>query len=319
MKKQDNESLIQELTKRLDWYIMKASDEEFDAYEVQTLMKLLDNLKTEEDNVEDELPVEEALDDFWKHCEEREEEERLLLGTEEEKDKSEPVAEKEEDKPREGKLQKVLWYFHRRRFAVVVAAVLVVMVLGGSWQVVANAEKHGGFFWWMDKNEEGTTMITAPEGSNGDDFTSATVDEYYSITELPEKYRIYVDEILKIQSITEYSFQHVKIHKDKNDNTVTVLMTSDNNIIRFQIKKYPQEILRVREKFPGFSFEREFEDDGISFDVYSKEELWGQNTYLMYFYYGEEKYVVTGRVEEKKLQDIVIEYKNTIVNNCDNK
>ena len=75
MKKQDNESLIQELTKRLDWYIMEASDEEFDADEVQTLMKLLDNLKTEEDNVEDELPVEEALDDFWKHCEEREEEE----------------------------------------------------------------------------------------------------------------------------------------------------------------------------------------------------------------------------------------------------
>ena len=52
MKKQDNESLIQELTKRLDWYIMKASDEEFDADEVQTLMKLLDNLKTEEDNVD---------------------------------------------------------------------------------------------------------------------------------------------------------------------------------------------------------------------------------------------------------------------------
>ena len=44
MKKQDNESLIQELTKRLYWYIMEASDEEFDADEVQTLMKLLDNL-----------------------------------------------------------------------------------------------------------------------------------------------------------------------------------------------------------------------------------------------------------------------------------
>ena len=170
MKKQDNESLIQELTKRLDWYIMEASDEEFDADEVQTLMKLLDNLKTEEDNVEDELPVEEALDDFWKHCEEREEEERLLLGTEEEKDKSEPVAEKEEDKPREGKLHKVLWYFHRRRFVVVTVALLVVMILGGSWQVVANAEKHGGFFWWMDKNEEGTTMITAPEGVDNESY-----------------------------------------------------------------------------------------------------------------------------------------------------
>ena len=162
MKKQDNESLIQELTKRLDWYIMEASDEEFDADEVQTLMKLLDNLKTEEDNIEDELPVEEALDDFWKHCEEREEEERLLLGTEEEKDKSEPVAEKEEDKPREGKLHKVLWYFHRRRFVVVTVALLVVMILGGSWQVVANAEKHGGFFWWMDNNGDVKIELLEP-------------------------------------------------------------------------------------------------------------------------------------------------------------
>ena len=190
MKKQDNESLIQELTKRLDWYIMEASDEEFDADEVQTLMKLLDNLKTEEDNVEDELPVEEALDDFWKHCEEREEEESLLLGTEEEKDKSEPVAEKEEDKPREGKLHKVLWYFHRRRFVVVTVALLVVMILGGSWQVVANAEKHGGFFWWMDKNEEGTTMITAPEGV--EDFVNFEVGKCYSIEEVPSEYSEYV-------------------------------------------------------------------------------------------------------------------------------
>ena len=39
MKKQDNESLIQELTKRLDWYIMKASDEEFDADEFQGILE----------------------------------------------------------------------------------------------------------------------------------------------------------------------------------------------------------------------------------------------------------------------------------------
>lgn len=318
MKKQDNESLIQELTKRLDWYIMEASDEEFDADEVQTLMKLLDNLKTEEDNVEDELPVEEALDDFWKHCEEREEEESLLLGTEEEKDKSEPVAEKEEDKPREGKLYKVLWYFHRRRFVVVTVALLVVMVLGGSWQVVANAEKHGGFFWWMDKNEEGTTMITAPEGNSGDSEKSSVM-RYYNIDEIPEEYREYVYETFKLETISEYTFDYVQVRKDKHDDNISIFLNNKESVIRFQIERYPQEILRVREKFPGFSFEREFEDEEIIFDVYSKEELWGQNTYLMYFYYGEEKYVVTGRVEEKKLQDIVIEYKNTIVNNCDNK
>mgnify|MGYP005852761417 FL=1 len=312
MKKQDNESLIQELTKRLDWYIMEASDEEFDADEVQTLMKLLDNLKTEEDNIEDELPVEEALDDFWKHCEEREEEERLLLGTEEEKDKSEPVAEKEEDKPREGKLHKVLWYFHRRRFVVVTVALLVVMILGGSWQVVANAEKHGGFFWWMDKNEEGTTMIAAPEGV--EDFVNFEVGKCYSIEEVPSEYSEYVRELLEIKTISDYSFDYAKIHKDQSDDTVSVLMKNDENNIRFQIKIYPQEILRVRETYPGYVFETEFEDEGIFFDVFSKEEISGENTYLMYFYYGKEKYIVMGRNDKSVLQDIVVEYKNVVLN-----
>ena len=256
MKKQDNESLIQELTKRLDWYIMEASDEEFDADEVQTLMKLLDNLKTEEDNIEDELPVEEALDDFWKHCEEREEEERLLLGTEEEKDKSEPVAEKEEDKPRTGKLHKVLWYFHRRRFAVVAAVVLVVMVLGGSWQVVANAEKHGGFFWWMDKNEEGTTMITAPEG--GQQVSSnAEVEEYYNIEDVPEIYRNYVKEVFQINAISESMLDYIKVHRLKHDDTVSVFVKNNDDVLRIEIIIYQQEILRVRESYPGYTFEKE--------------------------------------------------------------
>lgn len=312
MKKQDNESLIQELTKRLDWYIMEASDEEFDADEVQTLMKLLDNLKTEEDNIEDELPVEEALDDFWKHCEEREEEERLLLGTEEEKDKSEPVAEKEEDKPREGKLHKVLWYFHRRRFAVVAAVVLVVMVLGGSWQVVANAEKHGGFFWWMDKNEEGTTMITAPEGVdiNSDNYV---IGEYYNIKEIPENYSEYVEEIVEMEGNSTYLFNFAKIIKNKYNDTVYVYMNNVDDTLRFEIRIYPQEIQRVRETYPGYTFEKEFEDGGINFDVFSKEESSVEYTYIMYFYYGKEKYIVIGRNDEERIQDIVIAYKNVIL------
>ena len=312
MKKQDNESLIQELTKRLDWYIMEASDEEFDADEVQTLMKLLDNLKTEEDNIEDELPVEEALDDFWKHCEEREEEERLLLGTEEERDKSEPVAEKEEDKPREGKLHKVLWYFHRRRFAVVAAAVLVVMVLGGSWQVVANAEKHGGFFWWMDKNEEGTTMITAPEGVdiNSDNYV---IGEYYNIKEIPENYNEYVEEIVEMEGNSTYLFNFAKIIRNKYNDTVYVYMNNVDDTLRFEIRIYPQEIQRVRETYPGYTFEKEFEDGGINFDVFSKEESSGEYTYIMYFYYGKEKYNVIGRNDEERIRDIVIAYKNVIL------
>ena len=314
MKKQDNESLIQELTKRLDWYIMEASDEEFDVDEVQTLMKLLDNLKTEEDNIEDELPVEEALDDFWKHCEEREEEERLLLGTEEEKDKSEPVAEKEEDKPREGKLHKMLWYFHRRRFVVVTVALLVVMILGGSWQVVANAEKHGGFFWWMDKNEEGTTMITAPEGVEEVDSNNCPIEIYDSVEKIPDSYGKYALQLFEISEIARYQFDYAKLVNGKHNDTMYIFLKDGmDDILKFEIRIYPHEILRVRETYPGFVFEKEFDDEGIAFDVFSKKEISGEDTYIMYFYYDKEKYTITGRGNEDDLQDIVIRYKNVIL------
>lgn len=317
MKKQDNESLIQELTKRLDWYIMEASEEEFDADEVQTLMKLLDSLKTEEDNVEDEMPVEEALDDFWKHCEQREAEERLLFGAEEE-DENESVVEKEKDKSKDGKFHRILWYFHRHRFAVVTAVVLVVMILGGSWQVVANAEKHGSFFWWMDKSEEGTTMITAPEGVE-DDSDNYEIELYYDIEEVPKEYREYVKQVCNISSLSEYSFIYSKIIRSKHKDNIYVFMRADKDIMRFEIIVYPQEILRVREIYPGYTFEREFEDEGIIFDVLSKKELSEQNTYLMYFYFGKEKYIVMGNENESGLQNIVVEYKNLIVESNINK
>ncbi len=316
MKKQDNEGLIQELTKRLDWYMMEASDDEFDAEQVQALMKLLDSLKAEKDKTE-ELPVEEAVSDFWKYCGEREEEEKLLLSAEESPESDGTYNGEEKEEQKESKLRRVFRCFHRHRLVAVAAVVLAVIILGGSWQVVANAEKNGGFFWWMDKSEEGTTMITSPEGSD-EEFANAAVDRYYNIDEVPEEYKIYVEEPLEIQAISDYTFDYAKIHKDRKNHTVTIVMTSNSDIIRFEVRIYKQQILRVREKYPGYVFEREFEDGGITFDVFSREELTGNNTYLMYFYYGKEKYVVMGEGAESTLQDIVTEYKNVVLNYYEN-
>ena len=311
MKKQDNDSLIQELTKRLDWYMMEASDEEFDADQVQALMKLLDSLKTEEDtiNVEEELPVEEAVSDFWKYCGERQEEERLLHD-------SEPCSEEKEERKeekKEGKLHKVLWFFHRHRVAVSVAVILVVIMLGGSWQAVANAEKHGGFFWWMDKSEEGTTMITSPEGTE-EDIDNRSVENYYSVEDVPEEYREYVYQVCDLQALSAYTFSYTKIIKGTNKDSVYVFMKNDKDIIRFQVIIYPQEILRVRETYLEYTFERQFEDGGILFDVLSKEETSGERTCLIYFYYGKVQYIAMGKIDETTLQDIVIEYKNLVTN-----
>ena len=66
---------IRMINEKLDFYVMEASDEEFDTEEVRKLVKRLDEL--------DPIPLpwksdEEALKDFWDYCEERQREERII-------------------------------------------------------------------------------------------------------------------------------------------------------------------------------------------------------------------------------------------------
>ena len=66
---------IRMINEKLDFYVMQASDEEFDTEEVLKLVKRLDEL--------DPIPLpwksdEEALKDFWDYCEERQREERII-------------------------------------------------------------------------------------------------------------------------------------------------------------------------------------------------------------------------------------------------
>lgn len=307
MKKQDKESLIREVTKRLDWYTMEASDEEFDADEVQTLLKLLDSLKGEEK--EEELPVEEALDSFWKYCEKRQEEERILAA---DRKKS---AENRKTKPekKEGRMHQFLWYFHKHRIAVVTAVALIVIMLGGSWQMAVNAEKHGGFFWWMDKNEEGTTKITAPEESD-----IKISDIYDKVEDVPEEYKEYALIPFELSGFIggDYNLSRIEVIKsNKADSIYDYFENEKEEILYFEIKRYRQEILRVRETYPGYVFCEEFENDGINLEVFQKEEESGKQRYVIYFYYRNEKYAVVGVDSKEKLKEIAVEYLQAVISN----
>lgn len=300
MKKQDNESLIQEIQKRLDWYTMEASDEEFDADEVQNLLKLLDGLTPEEEK--DRLSSDEVVDNFWKYCAEREEEERILA---------------EADEPEKKKEHKVLHYFQKHRAVAVAAAVLIVIMLGGSWQMAVNAEKHGGFFWWMDKNEEGTTMITSPE-THVRDSIKKVKENYYSIENVPQIYKKYVDIPYEIMQLYEeqYTMSRIQIVKaDESDTIYEFFNKGQDEILHFEIKIYPRKILRVRETYPGYVFCEEFENDGINLEVFSKQEDNGNQNYIIYFYYGNEKYAVVGINDKELLKEIAVKYEEAVVDN----
>ena len=307
MKKQDKESLIREVTKRLDWYTMEASDEEFDADEVQTLLKLLDSLKGEEK--EEELPVEEALDSFWKYCEKRQEEERILAADGKESEENR----KTEPEKKEGRMHQFLWYFHKHRIAVVTAVALIIIMLGGSWQMAVNAEKHGGFFWWMDKNEEGTTMITAPEESD-----IKISDIYDKVEDVPEEYKEYALIPFELSGFIggDYNLSRIEVIKsNKVDSIYDYFENEKEEILYFEIKRYRQEILRVRETYPGYVFCEEFENDGIKLEVFQKEEESGKQRYVIYFYYRNEKYAVVGVDSKEKLKEIAVEYLQAVISN----
>ena len=311
MKKQDKESLIREVTKRLDWYTMEASDEEFDADEVQTLLKLLDSLRGEEK--EEELPVEEALDSFWKYCEKRQEEERILAAD----GKKSEENRKTKPEKKEGRMRPFFWCFHKHRIAVVTAVALIIIMLGGSWQMAVNAEKHGGFFWWMDKNEEGTTMITAPEGGNRDS-EKRTEENYYNIEDVPDPYVQYAKIPLEISSLagSDYNLSRIEVVKtDKADTIYDFFENEKEDILYFEVMVYQQEILRVRENYPGFAFCEEFKNDDITLEVFEKEEENGKQRYVIYFYYGNEKYAVVGVDSIEKLKEIAVEYQQAVVSN----
>ena len=300
MKKQDNESLIQEIQKRLDWYTMEASDEEFDADEVQSLLKLLDSLTPEEEK--DRLSSDEVVDNFWKYCAEREEEERILA---------------EADAPEKKKEHKVLHYFQKHRAVAVAAVVLIVIMLGGSWQMAVNAEKHGGFFWWMDKNEVGTTMITSPE-MVGENPQKSVQKVYNRIEDVPDIYREYVNVPYEIMcSFNDgYSMSRIEtIETDESDTINEFFSKEKNPILHFKIKIYPQEILRVRETYPGYVFCEEFENEGIDLEVFRKQEDNGNLSYIIYFYYGNEKYAVAGINDKEFLKEIAVKYQEAVVNN----
>ena len=310
MKKQDKESLIREVTKRLDWYTMEASDEEFDADEVQTLLKLLDSLKGEEK--EEELPVEEALDSFWKYCEKRQEEERILAA--DRKESAENCKTKLEKK--EGRMRKFLWYFHKHRIAVVTAVALIIIMLGGSWQMAVNAEKHGGFFWWMDKNEEGTTKITAPEGGSGES-ANRIEENYYSLEDVPNAYAQYARIPFDISTLVgeEYNLSRIEVVKTDKADTISVYFEKEEKILYFEVKAYQQEILRVREIYPGYLFREEFENGDTNLEVFEKEEESGEQRYVICFYYGNEKYSVVGGESIAKLKEIAVEYLQAVIGN----
>ena len=108
----------------------------------------------------------------------------------------------------------------------------------------------------------------------------------------------------------------IQIVKAKIADTVYEYFDKDKEeILYFEIKIYPKEILRDRETYPGYVFCEEFENDGINLEVFKKEEESGKQRYIIYFYYGNEKYAIVGIDDKDFLKEIAVKYQEAVVDN----
>ncbi len=46
--------------------------------------------------------------------------------------------------------------------------------------------------------------------------------------------------------------------------------------LKFEIRIYPHEILQVQETYPGFVFEKEFDDEGIALMFFQRKKFQGK-------------------------------------------
>lgn len=160
-------------------------------------------------------------------------------------------------------------------------------------------------------------MITAPEGGNRDSEKSIE-ENYYNIEEVPDPYAQYAKIPLEISRLagSEYHLSRIEVVKtDKADTIYDFFENEKEDILYFEVIVYLQEILRVRENYPGYDFCEEFENDGINLEVFKKEEENGKQRYVIYFYYGNEKYAVFGIDSKEKLKEIAVEYLQAVISN----
>ena len=155
-------------------------------------------------------------------------------------------------------------------------------------------------------------------GYKGDSRVTIYQENYYSIENVPQIYKKYVDIPYEIMQLYEeqYTMSRIQIVKaDESDTIYEFFNKGQDEILHFEIKIYPRKILRVRETYPGYVFCEEFENDGINLEVFSKQEDNGNQSYIIYFYYGNEKYAVVGINDKDFLKEIAIKYQEAVVDN----
>ncbi len=310
-KNQKDKSLLIKLVKeKLDWYIETASDEEYDAAEVEELQRMLDELEPLD---ADKYPnVDEAWDRFWTNVETGVYAEMEHKGDAAETEivgaASADNAEKEgnvrcEKNSAEDSAHKLIRFVLRHK--TIVAAVIVVLVLAVGMGVQTEAVKNSGFFMWLKNDESGMQMVTSPDGLDG--MTELKIENtYYNKDEVPNWAKEWVNIETRVMENYEYVWNNIEINEYTGRNIINSLYLFEESELIIGVMYYTETIGINTGVFRDYNLIGYVEENN-AVKVYEKVEKKGNMRYMAEFYDGCMRCYVMGN-EIENVEGTVMRY-----------
>lgn len=282
------EEWLKEVQERLDWYTFEASDEEFDAKEVEALVTLLGTLEADSAG---KMPEPKA--DFEKlmhYIEEKNADAERLAALRraeitddaenaEAAEKARLAAESVSSVPRS---RGGIW--GRSRFVKIasVAAVLVALTVGGAVGA-ASAAKGGDYMLWLRKDKQGEKVVVEPKKNILSQANQETGTVYYAFEDVPEEYRRYLVDLDEMEHLEGYELIQIEINEHEARWRMNVLLKLGQQKIDMGVIVY-QEVAVRESSFDDYEYVGSENIGEREFDLYQKpDNAAGQDTMICFY------------------------------------
>lgn len=293
IKGKNNTQLVAAVKERLRWYTMEASEEEFDADEVDALVNLLNTLEPIEAN--EHQDDEQILERFHAYVELREA-------------KEPESGERAVKSKRAHKGLSALIKAHK--FVAVAAAVLLVIIVAGGSMGAVNASQGKGFFFWLKRDKEGATMITSPKSMDDAVFFSADA-VYEALEAVPQEYRGYLVTKEEIKELQDYELKNITVHKSESFCRIVECFAdrAGEKNVYIEVFIYADKMTMSREAYLGKEVQLPESDDDLQVGTIVRENSNGEEENTIYFFEDNVQYCIEGDVGYEILEQIAEAYK----------
>lgn len=282
------DELLERLQEKLDWYTDEASQEEYDAKAVESILYLLQTMCPVDEDI---VPDEEAA---WKSFE-------CMVEMREES--REEIEHMECEKSADG-AEKVSTIFPWWKAKGFVAAIILMLVFAICGTMQTEAFKNAGFFQWLKKDENGAQMITSPENLDVQ-LNKQESQLYYKREEIPQdvlEWMLVWEEIL---SQDGYEWRLTETEGLDNLGVVeSVYGNAENEVIVGKIQ-YANIVTVNTERYV---YVKSYYVEDKKLDIYSREEENGVVYYYICFCADMDMHYVEGKGEIGKIQQLAEKY-----------